>query len=200
MKKIAVYGGSFDPPHKGHRLLAENLAAFCGADKVLVIPTAMSPFKSSSGANAHDRLEMCKIAFSGELFQVSDMEIMRGGKSYTIDTINQVRELYPDSELYLFMGDDMLLSFEHWYKYDEILQKCTLVAACRVHEANKLSQMREYIKKLPLGEQRVMLCSCEPFEISSTQIRAGLKIGEKFGIDEGVYSYISSRGLYNVQK
>ena len=200
MMRIAVYGGSFDPPHKGHKLLAKNLAAFCGADKVLVIPTAMSPFKSSSSATPLDRLEMCKIAFPEELFEVCDIEIMRGGKSYTIDTLKQVKALYPNSELYLFMGDDMLLSFERWYKYEEILQTCTLVAACRVHDSDKLSQMQEYIKNLPQGEQRVMLCSCEPFEVSSTQIRAGLRVGEKFGIDEGVYSYISSRGLYDVQK
>jgi len=200
MKKIAVYGGSFDPPHKGHKRLAENLASFCGADKVLVIPTAMSPFKSSSGATSLDRLEMCKIAFPEELFQVCDIEIKRGGKSYTIDTLKQVKELYPDSKLYLFMGDDMLLSFEYWYKHDEILQLCTLVAACRVHDTDKLAQMREYAKNLPQGEQRVMLCPCEPFEISSTQIRENLKLGKDFGIDEGVYAYISLRGLYDVQK
>lgn len=200
MKKIAIYGGSFDPPHKGHRLLAENLAAFCGAHKVLVIPTAMSPFKSSSGATAQDRLEMCKIAFAGELFEVCDIEIERGGKSYTIDTVKQVQELYPDSELFLFVGDDMLLSFARWYKYEELLQLCTIVAACRTLDANKLVEMQAYAKKLPQGEQRVMLCACKPFEISSTKIRAGLKIGEAFGIDEGVYAYISSRGLYDVQK
>lgn len=200
MKKIAIYGGSFDPPHKGHRLLAENLATFCGVDKVLVIPTAMSPFKNSSGATPQDRLEMCKIAFSGRLFEINDIEIKRGGKSYTIDTVKQVKELYPDSELYLFMGDDMLLSFEHWYKYEELLELCTLVAACRSHDTEMLGQMQEYARSLPCGGEKVMLCPYEPFEVSSTQIRAGLKTGERFGVDESVYSYIASRGLYDVQK
>lgn len=200
MEKIAIYGGSFDPPHKGHRLLAENLAGFCGVDKVLVIPTAMSPFKNSSGATPQDRLEMCKTAFHGELFEISDIEIKRGGKSYTIDTVKQVKELYPDSELYLFMGDDMLLSFKQWYKYEEILSLCTLVAACRTHEIELLGKMQEYAMSLPCGEEKVIICACEPFEVSSTQIRAGLKVGERFGVNDGVYSYIASRGLYGVQK
>ncbi len=200
MKKIAIYGGSFDPPHKGHRLLAENLAAFCGADKVLVIPTAMSPFKNTSGATPQDRLEMCKIAFSGELFEVCDIEIKRGGKSYTLDTVKQVKSIYPDGELYLFMGDDMLLSFDRWYKYEEILQLCTVVAACRSCEGGKLEEMRSYADRLPNGSSRVLLSPCEPFEISSTQIRNSLKGGICYGVDEHVYAYIASRGLYDVSK
>jgi nicotinate-nucleotide adenylyltransferase len=129
MTKIAIYGGSFDPPHKGHRLLAENLMKSCGALKVIVIPTAMSPFKNSSGASAEDRLQMCRLAFSDEVFEVSDIEISRGGKSYTVDTVAAVKAMYPDAELYLFMGDDMLLSFDKWYKHEEILRIATIVCA-----------------------------------------------------------------------
>ena len=81
MEKIAIYGGSFDPPHKGHKLLACNLAEICGADKVIIIPTALSPFKESSGATAQERYEMCRMAFNEPLFEVSDIEINRGGKT-----------------------------------------------------------------------------------------------------------------------
>ena len=109
MKKIAIYGGSFDPPHKGHKLLAENLASVCGAEKVIIIPTALSPFKNSSSATAEDRLNMCKLFFKEDLFQISDVEIKRGGKSYTVDTLTQIKEENPEAELFLFMGDDMLL-------------------------------------------------------------------------------------------
>ena len=131
MAKIAVYGGSFDPPHKGHVLLANNLGDFCKAEKILVIPTAMSPFKNSSGASEADRLEMCRRAFADSRFEVLDIEVARGGKSYTVDTLNEIKKMYPESELFLFMGDDMLLSFNRWYKYKEISELCTIVSACR---------------------------------------------------------------------
>jgi cytidyltransferase-like protein len=75
MKKIAIYGGSFDPPHKGHKALAFNLAQKCGAEKVVVMPTAMSPFKNKSGASTDDRLNMCRLNFCDDLFEVSDIEI-----------------------------------------------------------------------------------------------------------------------------
>ena len=98
MKKIAIYGGSFDPPHKGHKLLAENLASVCGAEKVIIIPTALSPFKNSSSATAEDRLNMCKLFFKEDLFSISDIEIKRGGKSYTVDTVSELKKLYPEDD------------------------------------------------------------------------------------------------------
>ncbi len=143
MEKIAIYGGSFDPPHIGHKLLAENLSRFCGADKVIVIPTALSPFKNSGCASAEHRLRMCEILFAEPIFSVSDIEIKRGGKSYTIDTLNEIKKMYPDCRLYLFMGDDMLLSFNRWYKYNEILKLCTIVAACRHHNELNLTEKAE---------------------------------------------------------
>lgn len=199
MMKIGIYGGSFDPPHRGHKLLAESLASFCGAEKVIVIPTAMSPFKNTSGASSQDRLEMCKLAFSEKLFQVSDLEIKRGGKSYTVDTLHQIKELYPDSQLFLFMGDDMLLSLDRWYKYEEILRLSTPVAACRTQRLDKLSEMKKFVEEKLGGTGKAMISSCVPVEISSTEIRAGLKKGECSLIDEKVYEYIISRGLYDVR-
>lgn len=196
MEKIAVYGGSFDPPHMGHRLLADNLSRFCGADKVIVIPAAMSPFKNSGSATGEHRLEMCRLLFDEPVFQVSDIEIKRGGKSYTIDTLTEVKKLFPDSQLYLFMGDDMLLSFTKWYKYEEILKMCTLVAACRTTDMDKLSPMADYAKEHLGGESNVMLCPCEPIEISSTQVRDELKIGRSTYVSDKVYDYIVSKGLY----
>lgn len=198
MVKIGIYGGSFDPPHKGHRLLAESLAEFCGAEMVIVIPTAMSPFKTTSGASSQDRLNMCKLAFDSPLFQVSDLEIKRGGKSYTVDTLCQVKELYPDSQLFLFMGEDMLLSLDRWYKYEEILELCTPVAACRTQRLEKLSVMRDFVNEKLGGEGKAMVSSCVPVEISSTEIREELTNGGHSFIDEKVYEYIISRGLYNV--
>lgn len=197
MMKVAVYGGSFDPPHKGHKLLAQNLARQCGADKVVVIPTAMSPFKESSGATAADRYEMCRLAFSEPLFDVSDIEIIRGGKSYTVDTLREVKKLYPESQLYLFMGDDMFLSLDRWYKYEEILELSTIVAACRTTDLEKLRDMKSFAKNtLNLTEDRFIICESIPIQISSTEIRNNLKNGIDDYLEKDVSFYIKNRGLY----
>lgn len=196
MKKIAIYGGSFDPPHKGHKLLAENLASVCGAGKVIIIPTALSPFKNSSSATAEDRLNMCKLFFKEDLFQISDIEIKRGGKSYTVDTLTQIKEENPDAELFLFMGDDMLLSFNKWYKHEEILKLATIVCACRTENLQELNNMKAFVKNILKAEDRVIICESVPFEISSTEIRSSLKVGVNNGLSEDVYNYIVAKGLY----
>lgn len=196
MKKIAIYGGSFDPPHKGHKLLAENLASVCGAGKVIIIPTALSPFKNSSSATAEDRLNMCNIFFKEDLFHISDVEIRRGGKSYTVDTLTQIKEENPDAELFLFMGDDMLLSFDKWYKHEEILKLATIVCACRTENLQELDNMKDFVKNVLKAENRVIICESVPFEISSTEIRSRLKDGKNIGLSEDVYNYIASKGLY----
>lgn len=194
MKKIGIYGGSFDPPHNGHKLLASNLAKACNVDKVLIIPTAMSPFKNSWGASPEDRLEMCKLAFSESLFEVSDTEIRRGGKSYTVDTVKEIKNQYPDSELFLFMGDDMLLSFSKWYKFQEILSMCTVVAACRTENLEKLQEMKEYGKTL--SDDKILIFDCAPVEMSSTGVRESIRKGENVDISADVYNFIKSKGLY----
>lgn len=196
MKKIAIYGGSFDPPHKGHKLLAENLASVCGADRVIIIPTALSPFKNSSSATAEDRLNMCKLFFKESMFQISDIEIKRGGKSYTVDTLTQIKEENPEAELFLFMGDDMLLSFGKWYKHQEILRLATIVCACRTENLEELDDMQVFVKNVLKAEERVIICDSVPFEISSTEIRSSLKDGVNKGLSEEVYNYIAAKGLY----
>ena len=197
MKKIAIYGGSFDPPHEGHKLLAKNLADSCGAERVLIIPTAMSPFKNTSGADSSQRYEMCRLAFNDPLFEVSDIEINRGGKSYTVDTVNAVKELYPQGDLYLFMGDDMFLSFNKWYKYEEIINMCTIVAACRTEALLELDNMRAFARDvLHIGEHKVIFCESVPVEISSTTIRENIKNNCFDYIDGAVAEYIKAEGLY----
>ena len=198
MKKIAIYGGSFDPPHKGHRLLAENLAEKCGAEKVIIIPASLSPFKEASSAGSEHRLQMCSLNFDDELFEISDIEIKRGDKSYTVDTLREIKKQYPDSDLYLFMGDDMLLSFDKWYCYKEILSLARLVCACRTNDEAVLSRMREFARDvLELDEAGIIFCEARPIEISSTEIRKGDTQLKKEYLDSRVFEYIMSRGLYN---
>ncbi len=200
MKKIGIYGGSFDPPHSGHRRLAENLASFCEADLVYIIPAATSPFKKGTSAHAEDRLKMCEMCFSSPIFKISDIEINRGGKSYTIDTVKEIKKLHPESDLFLFMGDDMLLSFDKWYKFDEILKICRIVTACRTEDLKKLNEMKCFAEKHLGGSENVLISDSIPVEISSTEIRNELIKGECNMLSRAVYEYIKSRGLYGVQK
>ncbi len=200
MGKIAIYGGSFDPPHLGHKLLAENLAAACDADFVYVVPAASSPFKDGANTSGDDRIKMCELCFDNPLFKVSDIEINRGGKSYTVDTVRAIKELHPESELFLFMGDDMLLSFNKWYKFNEILSMCRIVTACRNENLSKLSEMKCYAEKYLGGSENVIIADCVPIEISSTEIRNNLKNGVYDKLSDAVYEYIKIRGLYDVQK
>ncbi len=139
---------------------------------------------------------MCRLFFNESLFEVSDIEIKRGGKSYTVDTLTQIKEENPDSELFLFMGDDMLLSFDKWYKHEEILRLATIVCACRTENLQELENMRSFVENVLNAEHRVIICESVPFEISSTEIRSSLKDGENKGLSEEIYNYIAAKGLY----
>ena len=115
--RICIYGGTFDPPHIGHmHACREFLNAFT-VDKMYVIPTSTPPHKiRSSTVSGEDRLDMCKLAFSeiSPLIEISDVELKREGKSYTADTINEIKALgYND--LYFLCGTDMLLTLDTWY-------------------------------------------------------------------------------------
>ena len=106
------------------------------------------------------------------------------------------KEENPDAELFLFMGDDMLLSFNKWYKYERILELATIVCACRTEKLEELDNMKEFVKTVLKAEDRVIICESVPFEISSTEIRSSLKAGKSKGLSEDVYNYIAAKGLY----
>ena len=122
--KILIYGGSFNPPHKGHRDAAAFAAQKLKADKLLIIPDCQPPHKEMErGApSPEQRLEMCRLAFAGVRGAlVSDIEIRRGGKSYTSDTLRALREKYPDAELWLLVGFDMFRTLHEWHEAGYIL-------------------------------------------------------------------------------
>ena len=139
---------------------------------------------------------MCRLFFKEFLFEISDIEIKRGGKSYTVDTLSQIKNENPDAELFLFMGDDMLLSFDKWYKHQEILRLATIVCACRTENLEELQNMKDFVKNVLKAEDRVIICETVPFEISSTEIRSSLKDGVNKGLSEEMYNYIVRKGLY----
>ena len=125
MDKLGIFGGTFNPIHNGHVSLAKHYIQALGLDELLVIPTKQPPHKSAPDlAPASARLRLCRLAFAGvPEAVVSDMEIVRSGKSYTVDTVAQLRAMYPHAELYLLVGSDMFLTFSQWRQWQRILQE-----------------------------------------------------------------------------
>lgn len=189
MAGIGVFGGTFNPPHLGHQRLVRRFADRLSLSEVLIIPTYIPPHKRANElASSGERLEMCRLMFSGDSrFRVSSIEIDRGGKSYTYDTLKELKRIYPDDRLYLIVGSDMLRSFCSWHRPDDILKLCTVCAAAR--DSGGVP---------PNISHKVIFDDMEPLLISSTAIRemAG-KNGDITGlVGEAVAGYISQRGLY----
>lgn len=200
----AIFGGSFDPVHKGHVGLASELQKSLGLDEVIVMPTGISPFKKDMArrpASGADRLEMCRLAFADMPFAtVSDHEISQNGVSYTVDTVRHFHGLYPNDKLFLLVGGDMLTSFDRWKSWQEILSVCGLAAVSRERDGADTEDLEKKAAELrKFGE--VIFVKSKPLEISSTEIRE--KIIKNCDIScyvpQNVVKYILECGLYKEQ-
>lgn len=198
--RIGIFGGTFDPPHAGHKKYADEVRNKLSLDNLIVIPTAAPPHKQKkTSTTAEDRLNMLGLLFekdSGVL--VSDMEIARGGRSYTFETVTLLREQYPDDELIFILGSDMLLSFHTWKNPDVILEKVKICAVTRDGEIDE-KMLGEYAEKhFPGKKERFIICDFEPIEISSTEIREKVKNGLSVEglVDVQVMEYIKEKELY----
>lgn len=178
--KTAVFGGTFNPPHLGHKKLALEIKKVVGLDRIIIIPSYVPPHKKTDQlADGKDRVKMCQLMFDEDFFFVSDMEIKRQGKSYTYDTLMQLKEKFPDDELFLIIGSDMLLSFHEWYRYKDIISPVTLCVASRSDDISK-EKLSSYAKeKLGLDENRdeIVIADVEPMVVSSTEIRQRIALG-----------------------
>lgn len=191
--KIGVFGGTFNPPHNGHVRLAKAAADELKLDKLLVIPSCIPPHKIAAKlADGQERLEMCRLAFGCDpRFEVSPMELERGSRSYTVETLRELKALYPDSELYFIVGSDMLESFDKWYLWQEILSLSVLCAASR--EDGYSPDLSRFGK---LAE-RIKIITLDPLEVSSTQIRNSAGEVSPELLDPKVAAYIREHGLYD---
>lgn len=200
MKYIVVFGGAFNPVHNGHIKMAEAAANIDGVDKVLVIPSYLSPHKlNDSLLPAVHRLEMCRLAFKKHpKIYVSDLELLRKGKSYTVDTLKEVRRLYPEYTLKLLIGADMLVKLESWYRFDEIIKLTEILAVSRPGISN--SEMLEAISKLKKRCAKIQLLEIPECDISSTEIRQRLAEGKslKGYLPGQVIDYINQNNLYKM--
>lgn len=206
MKNIAVFGGTFNPFHKGHKNLILHASKAVKFDEIIIIPSKIPPHKKADClADENDRIKMIELSLEDnnincENIHISDIELKREGKSYSIDTLKSLKEFYPDEEykLHFIMGSDMLLYFKKWYEYQKLLELCTLVCLSRCDEdTDKLEACADELEALG-GE--VLIVPIKPFEISSTDIRKAFvtKDFEKLTcyLDRKVVKYILERDLY----
>lgn len=200
--RIVVYGGSFNPPHLGHVEAARTVSAELAPDKFLIISTNVSPHKmlAEGSPEPRARLEMCRLAFAGiPGAEISDMELQREGKSYTAQTVEELRRSYPDDELFLVMGTDMLLSFESWYRFEYLLENCTLAVLARDEDEDvQLIRQRDVLAE-KYGA-KVVILKHDPVAASSSDIRERLRfgIGSEL-LPDSVYSEIIRRHYYDAR-
>ncbi len=202
--KIGIYGGTFNPIHLGHMEAAKFAAAYLKLDKLYLIPTGIPPHKQLDGAAPPPalRLEMVRLAADalGPDAEALDMELRREGRSYTLDTLRQIRAEHPGDQLFLLMGTDMFLTFHRWRDPGEIAELCTLCAFGRSEkDAETLfAVQREYLREA-YGASCVTVALPRIVDISSTQLRGELaRGGGREYLDDAVYGFILREGLYGV--
>lgn len=174
MEKILLFGGTFDPPHKGHRHLLEEALKQADFDRVLLIPAFIPPHKSHRPALSFEaRAGILRDWFEDiKNLEISDIEQSRGGQSYTADTIAALKGQYPNSSLYLLIGSDMFLSFETWSRFELLLQQVTLVVGSRKNgDYEELFAHRERLLSL-YKCKGILLCNMDAVECASSDLRA----------------------------
>ena len=200
--KIAIYGGSFNPPHLGHVEAARTVASVLAPDRLLIVPASVPPHKelADGSPTAQQRLELCRLAFADiPGVEVSDMELRREGKSYSYDTVRQLREENPDAQLILVVGTDMLLSFEKWYQFHYLMENCALAVLAR--EEDDLDELRAAAARLrETYDADVTVLPHEPIAISSETIRERLETrgGEDY-LSDAVYAEIIRHRYYGAR-
>ena len=197
--KIAIYGGTFNPPHRGHVESLQAVYEQAKPDRVLVIPASIPPHKelAAGSPDAEERLELTRLAFKELPYaEVTDMELTRTGKSYTSDTVAELLRKYPDAELMLAMGTDMFLSFETWHEYRYLIDNVTmLVFARREGEDEKIFKYGEYLES-KYGA-KINYIMHDPLPISSSEIRMLLprRLGREL-LPGAVFARIVKNGDY----
>lgn len=187
MKKAGILGGAFNPPHIGHLILAQEVVENVGLDKVFFVPTNISPHKESNIISAYDRLKMVKLAIAdNEYFEALDLEIKRGGVSYTINTVRELINKYPQYEFHLIIGSDLANTFSAWKDFEELKKIIKIIVVCRQYYP--LSENNDFITV-----DITQVC------VSSSQIRKFVEQGSsiRYLVKSSVADYIKEQSLYS---
>lgn len=190
--RIGLFGGSFNPPHLAHLIVAEQVREQARLDQVLWMPCHFPPHKNEGElAEPHHRLAMTQLAIEGHPhFAVSDLEIRRGGRSYTIDTLRQLQIHYPEGEILLILGEDNLRTFHTWREPEEIIRRAKLLVYRR--PGTTLEDVD------PRFLQHVTFVEAPLLEISATEIRQRCRQGRsiRYLVPDPVRYYIYTHRLY----
>ena len=197
--RVGIYGGTFAPIHNGHVSAAKAFMEQMKLDYLFIIPTYLPPHKQiDESDDPLYRLRMCELAFEGtDGVIISDCEIARGGKSYTYDTLRELQR--PNTRLFLLCGTDMVLSFDKWYRFEDIFKMCYPVYVRRENDAmlgNMLvSKIQEYYQKYGVMFRRIIT---DPIEVSSTEVRRAVSAGEDIShlVPPAVERFIKENRLY----
>ncbi len=200
MKKTVIFGGTFNPAHEGHKNLLTQVMAR-GFDEAIVIPDKIPPHKSTN-ASFEERFDGVKKLFADmPNVTVSDIENRREGKSYTYDTLTELKALYPDKKLYFLMGSDMFLGLEKWYRAGDILNSTPIIACARTRDDfKKITEYKNILEKKYNCD--IIIYDINIIELSSTQLRSELvrKIDahNKANLSEKRYNHVMSVAKYAV--
>ncbi len=198
-RKIGILGGTFDPIHHGHLLLGEAAREQFGLDRVIFIPNNLMHLKNRSEVTSGDiRYQLVKMAISDNpYFTCSRLEIDKPEGTYTINTLSELKLMYPGDELYLILGGDSIIGLDTWYKGDEIMKSCTILAAVReIDDLPALDKKRRELASRFGADIRIM--NFNRMDISSTDIRNRVKMGRsvRYLMPDQCIEFMCIKGLY----
>ena len=194
-------GGSFDPVHIGHLIIAQDAIERLNLSEVIFIPAAIPPHKQHvQQVDADHRLNMLRLAIESDpRFSVSDIEVKRGGVSYTVDTVATLRSSLQNEKLFLIIGSDTLVDLHTWYKTDLLLEMCEIATFIRPGE-DSIESISEKVKLPEKQRDRLLrnVIEAHRIEVSSTEIRTRLAqgMGIRYLVPPSVEAYIEKHGLY----
>jgi nicotinate-nucleotide adenylyltransferase len=199
--KVGILGGTFNPPHLGHLVCAQEAYLQLGLDLVTLIPDRIPPHKAvDDEPGPEHRLELCRRAVLGDgRFTVSGVELDRPGPSYTVDTLEALTSRNPDHDLFLILGGDVAAGFTHWHRPERVLELATVSVAKRRGTARE--SVERALAGVPGGE-RARFFRMPRIAISSTMIRRRVKLGQpiRYLVPDAVSDYISEHSLYRPQE
>jgi len=199
---LALYGGSFNPIHIGHLIVARAVGEHLQISRLILIPCATPPHKRIDQlADAAERLEMVRQAVADEpLFEVSDIELNRRGPSYTLLTVEAFREsIGPDTPLYWIIGADTLPELHTWYRVEELVEACSMITVARPGYAEPdLAPLSKLLTSAQIQRLRDNILTTPWIDVSATDIRKRLREGRsiRYLVPDEVHSYIDTNGLY----
>jgi nicotinate-nucleotide adenylyltransferase len=196
--KLGVLGGTFDPIHNGHLAIAGEALNKLSLDKVLFVPARQQPLKDRDDITpVENRLRMISLAIKDfPQFALSTVETDRKGPDYTVDTLRILKQQYSDAELYFILGWDSLEELPRWKQPEQIIKLCRIVALTRSTVSRP--EIKKLDSEIPGLSQRLVMLDMAPVDISSSDIRHGLRRGLSIQgmVPQGVEDYIIKQGLY----